>query len=194
MTTLTRRKTLQAAPFVGLALMHAGRAGAADLPATPSCDDHHPPTASNDEGPFYTPNTPKRASLLEAGMAGEKLVLTGFVLTPACKPIADAVLDFWQADHEGVYDNTGFKLRGHQLSGKDGSFRLETIFPGLYPGRTRHIHVKAAAPSGKALTTQIYFPGERFNARDGLFRPDLIATMAEGAEKNARFDFVLLTG
>lgn len=191
MTILTRRRTLQATPFIGMALLHAGKARAADL-ATPACGEDHHPTATNDEGPFFKPSSPRRASLLEAGMPGEKLVISGFVLTAACTPIADAVLDFWHADHEGVYDNTGFRLRGHQLTDKNGGFRLETILPGLYPGRTRHIHVKAAAPGGKILTTQLYFPNERFNARDGLFRPDLVVTMAD--TKIGRFDFVLQAG
>jgi protocatechuate 3,4-dioxygenase beta subunit len=131
---------------------------------------------------------------MEAGLKGTKLVVSGFVLTTACKPIAGAVLDFWHADDEGVYDNTGFRLRGHQQTAADGSFRLETILPGLYPGRTRHIHVKAAAPGGKILTTQLYFPSERFNARDGLFRPELVVSMADGTDKVGRFDFILQTG
>ena len=192
MTILTRRRTLQAAPLIGLALLQSGTARAADLASTPSCGEDHHPTSANDEGPFFKPSSPRRASLLEAGMPGDKLQISGFVLNAACKPIADAVLDFWHADHEGVYDNTGFRLRGHQLTDKNGGFRLETILPGLYPGRTRHIHVKAAAPGGKILTTQLYFPNERFNARDGLFRPDLVVTM-DGAA-SGRFDSVLQTG
>jgi protocatechuate 3,4-dioxygenase beta subunit len=191
MTNLTRRRTLQAAPLVGLALV-SRPSFAADVAPTPACGEESHPTSSNDEGPFFKPSTPKRTSLLEPGMAGEKLVVTGFVVTTDCKPIANALLDFWHADHEGVYDNTGFRLRGHQMTDAEGRFHLETILPGLYPGRTRHIHVKAAAPGGKILTTQIYFPGERFNARDGLFRPDLVVTMAKQADiKAARFDFIL---
>ena len=61
--------------------------------------------------------------------------------------------------------------------------------PGLYPGRTRHIHVKAQAPNGRPLTTQLYFPGEAVNARDGIFDPALVVALADGAA--ARFDFVL---
>lgn len=189
MTNLTRRRTLQAAPLVGLALL-SRPSFAAERAPTAACDEESHPTSPNDEGPFFTPGTPKRTSLLEAGMAGDKLMVSGLVLTTNCKPIANALLDFWHADHEGVYDNTGFRLRGHQMTDADGRFHLETILPGLYPGRTRHIHVKAAAPGGKILTTQLYFPGERFNARDGLFRPDLAMTMGED-KKIARFDFIL---
>jgi protocatechuate 3,4-dioxygenase beta subunit len=129
-----------------------------------------------------------RKSLIEAGIAGDRLVLSGLVLTTACKPIANATLDFWHADHGGAYDNEGFRLRGHQLTASDGSFNLETILPGLYPGRTKHIHVKVAAPGSRILTTQLYFPNEPGNARDGYFRSDLVMTITE---KSGRFDFLL---
>ena len=54
------------------------------------------------EGPYYTPNTPERASLYEDGMAGTKLILSGYVYDTNCQPVANAWLDFWQADANGV--------------------------------------------------------------------------------------------
>src|SRR5204862_188663 len=80
------------------------------------------------------------------------------------------------------HDNAGFRLRGHQLTDAEGRYRLETILPGVYPGRTRHIHVKAQAPSRPALTTQLYFPGEAGNARDGIFDPELLVAFAEAGD------------
>jgi N-hydroxyarylamine O-acetyltransferase len=44
---------------------------------------------------------------------------------------------------------------------------VETVVPGLYPGRTRHIHVKVQRPGGSILTTQLYVPDEPRNATDG---------------------------
>lgn len=88
--------------------------------------------------------------------------------------MAHALLDFWHADEEGDYDNAGFRFRGHQFTDGEGRYRLETIVPGSYPGRTRHIHVKLQARGGPVLTTQLYFPGEAGNSRDGLFRPQLL--------------------
>ncbi len=187
MNTLTRRQSLLVAPFVGLAVIGAPRRVRA---ATPACGDE--PTAANDEGPFFKPRSPERSSLIEPGVTGPKLILTGKVLSTTCAPIAGAVLDFWHCDTQGHYDNTGFILRGHIRTDKDGAFRMETITPGQYPGRTRHIHVKAAAPGGRALTTQLYFPDEARNARDGLFRPDLVMAMSDGGAAGA-FDFVLKT-
>jgi protocatechuate 3,4-dioxygenase beta subunit len=174
---------------------------AADLPTvdaemalapTPFCDDHAP-TASNSEGPFYTPDTPQRTSLLEPDMDGARLLLTGRVLNTDCTPIAGALLDFWHADSAGHYDNVGFRLRGHQFADEAGAYRLETVLPGLYPGRTRHIHVKVAVPNVPVLTTQLYFPNEPANARDGLFRPELLVAVRDGDDgaEEATFDFVL---
>ncbi len=67
--------------------------------------------------------------------------------------------------------------------------------PGAYPGRTRHFHVKVAPLSGRLLTTQLYFPGEPGNRRDGLFRRELLIRTAKNAGSLAgRFDFVLDMG
>jgi protocatechuate 3,4-dioxygenase beta subunit len=130
-------------------------------------------------------------SLLEPDIDGAPLILTGYVLTTDCRPIAGALLDFWQADDDGVYDNTGYRLRGHQFADEQGRYRLETILPGLYPGRTRHIHVKAQPPSGAILTTQLYFPDEPQNAQDRIFHPALVVALRAGEPLVATFDFVL---
>jgi protocatechuate 3,4-dioxygenase beta subunit len=163
------------------------------LEPTPACgDDDDEPTIAQTEGPYYTPNTPERTSLLEEGIPGRNLSLTGFVLTTECTPIARALLDFWHCDAEGVYDNVGYRLRGHQFTDEQGRYQLTTIVPALYPGRTRHIHVKVQAPNQPVLTTQLYFPNEAENSRDGIFDPSLVVTASEAGEgMNALFSFVL---
>lgn len=170
----------------------------APLTPTPACGADDESTIAQTEGPYYTPNTPARTSLLEAEFQGTRLLLSGFVLTTDCRPVAQALLDFWHCDNNGVYDNAGYGFRGHQFSGDDGAYLLETIVPGLYPGRTRHIHVKVQAPNGPVLTTQLYFPDEPDNARDVIFHPDLTVAMRDAATggdaatgKEAYFSFVL---
>ena len=128
------------------------------------------------EGPFYTPETPERTSLREDGIDGTPLRVTGYVHSTGCHPVPGALLDFWHCDDAGVYDNEGYRLRGHQFADDEGEFTLETILPGLYTGRTRHIHVKVQAPNGPVLTTQLYFPDEPDNERDGIFDPALAWT------------------
>jgi protocatechuate 3,4-dioxygenase beta subunit len=161
------------------------------LQPTPACDDGGDPTPAQTEGPYFTPDSPERASLLEAGMAGDRLTVAGTVLATDCRPLRRALLDFWQADADGRYDNQGYRLRGHQFTDAAGRFRLDTVVPGLYPGRTRHIHVKVQAPDGPVLTTQLYFPGEAANAGDGIFREELLLTM--DGDRQASFTFVLET-
>ena len=166
------------------------------LAPTPACvdDDDLEATVPQTEGPFYTPDTPQRQSLLEPGIAGTKLVVSGYVYDTACQPIPGALLDFWQADDAGAYDNVGYRLRGHQYADDEGRFVLETIVPGLYTGRTRHIHVKAQAPNQPVLTTQLYFPDEPANATDGIFDPALVMDMEDAADGEVGFfTFVLST-
>ena len=119
-----------------------------------------------------------------------RIVVSGLVLSTRCAPISHALLDFWQCDAEGNYDNRGNALRGHQYTDGQGRYRLETIVPGLYPGRTRHIHVKVQAPNQAILTTQLYFPNEPRNVDDFLYQPELLIALAPEREA-ARFDFVL---
>jgi protocatechuate 3,4-dioxygenase beta subunit len=171
----------------------AAKTGSAPAPPaspTPECTDGDEPTPAETQGPFFKPSSPLRRSLIEPGIHGTHIVVTGRVFSRECRPIPNALLDFWHADDEGEYDNQGFHLRGHQFTDEEGRYRLETIVPGLYPGRTRHFHVKVQAAHGRVLTTQLYFPGEARNERDGLFRPDLLMKVAKGSGQG-RFHFML---
>ncbi|HEY7030369.1 MAG TPA: hypothetical protein VH482_03530 [Thermomicrobiales bacterium] len=156
------------------------------LAPTPACgdDDDLETTLAQTEGPFFTPNSPERSSLLEPGLPGTKLVVTGYVYSVDCRPVKKALLDFWQANDAGQYDNAGFTLRGHQFTDDDGRYELTTIVPGLYTGRTRHIHVKVQAANGPVLTSQLYFPDEPANATDGIFDPALVMDLQDAKEKN----------
>jgi protocatechuate 3,4-dioxygenase beta subunit len=163
------------------------------MPPAAACTSETRLTPSETSGPFYKSGSPERASLLEPNMAGARLIVTGYVLSRGdCKPVARAWLDFWQANDSGVYDTTGYRLRGHQFADGAGLYSLETIMPGLYPGRTRHIHVKVRAPNGPTLTTQIFFPGEARNQNDGIFKRALLADVRDDAGgKVAAFDFIV---
>ena len=189
----TRRNVLGAGAFAAGSLFGVGGALAqAPLAPTPACHDGDEPTLAQTEGPFFKPSSPERVELIEAGMAGQPIELVGFVLSRNCKPVAGALLEFWQADDKGQYDNSGFRLRGHQFTDADGRYRLKSIVPGVYVGRTRHIHVKVQPRGGRVLTTQLYFPGEAKNRSDGLFRKELLVRTGKNEGWLAgRFDFVL---
>jgi protocatechuate 3,4-dioxygenase beta subunit len=161
------------------------------LPAN-DCQSPATLTPAVTEGPYFKANSPERLSLVEPGMGGTPLTLTGYVLTPDCKPVAHALLDFWQANSQGKYDNTGYTLRGHQFTDANGRYNLETIVPGLYPGRTEHIHVKVQAPNGPVLTTQLFFPGVSDNQSDQIFDPGLLIHVQKtGEQMQATFNFII---
>lgn len=144
----------------------AGATLAASLPAANSCQA----TPSNIEGPYWRANAPFLTNLRAGVAGGEPLVVSGLVLSAkGCAPVAGAVLDVWQADHEGYYDldrddSDSQYLRGRVRAGQDGSYRFETIKPAPYgiAGRLRpaHIHFKVSAPGFRSLTTQLYFDGD----------------------------------
>jgi protocatechuate 3,4-dioxygenase beta subunit len=189
----TRRTVLGAGVFAAGSLLTIDASIAeAPLALTPACHDGDAVTLAQTEGPYFKPSSPERIELIEEGMAGQPIELAGFVMTRACKPLAGALLDFWQADDQGRYDNSGFRLRGHQFTDAEGRYRLRSVVPGAYPGRTRHIHVKVQPRGGRVLTTQLYFPGESLNRTDGLFRRELLVRTAKNAGWLAgRFDFVV---
>ena len=168
--------------------------GATSQPTQPalSCTAPAALTPASTEGPYFTAGSPERASLLESGMSGTVLILSGYVLTSDCQPVANAKLDFWQADANGVYDNQGYTLRGHQFTDENGFYQLTTVIPGEYPGRTEHIHFKVTPPGGAELTSQLYFPGVTANEGDSIYKPELLINIIEeGDTVTAQFNFVI---
>lgn len=144
------------------------------------------------EGPYYKSGSPERTNIA-SGASGESLVVSGYVYDKNCKSISGAWLDFWQADGNGVYDNSGYRLRGHQYTDKDGKYVLETVVPGEYPGRTPHIHVKVRASKNSPLfTSQLFMPAEAQNQKDPIFNQALIMDVKDTpAGKVGTFNFVI---
>ena len=169
------------------------------------------PTPAQMEGPFYPRRLPADSDLdltvYGSGRPeGRTIDVIGRVTDVRANALAGTVVEIWQADARGVYAHVGapgadpnFQGYGVVRTGPDGAYRFRTIVPGLYPGRTRHIHVKAHPPGGDVLTTQMYFPGEPQNARDGLFlrlasdaaRAAVTAVPEPGEPPRLRFDIVL---
>ena len=103
----------------------------------------------------------------------------------------------WSCDGNGVYDNTGFRLRGHQFTDAEGRFAFETVKPRDYRDfgihRTPHFHVKVQGRETPLLTTQLFFPGEKLNGEDYFFREDLLLELRRrpSGELDAWFELVL---
>ena len=131
-------------------------------------------------------------------MEGERLVVTGKVMSfPDCHPVNGVVLDFWQADSKGKYDNKDFNLRGKVISDENGNYTLDTILPGSYSQgniiRPAHIHVKAwipENPGNPSLVSQLYFEGDP-NMDIFVKEPLIMKIVDKNGTKFANFDFVL---
>jgi protocatechuate 3,4-dioxygenase beta subunit len=174
-------------------------------------------TPAQMEGPFYPSAIPEDAdadlrrvagAALQA--AGRPLLLTGVVRTPDGAALPGARVEIWQADEAGIYlhprdgrvaqRDSFFQGFGRATADAGGRYAFRTIRPGRYPGRTPHIHLRAHAPRGAApLTTQVYFPDEPLNDRDGLLRRVpaaqralLLARLTPTDEgQHAEFDIIL---
>jgi hypothetical protein len=118
-------------------------------------------------GPYYLAGSPERRQIAEVGEPGVRLNLTGRVFARDCvTPIVGALVEVWQANDAGVYDSSAaFRLRGGQRSAADGFYAFDTIRPGFYAGRPRHIHYRVAyerAPGVQVVfITQLYFAPSR---------------------------------
>lgn len=141
-------------------------------------------------GPFYRPGAKIAVKMADAGVEGERVVLSGTVLRPDCKtPVTGAMIDFWHCDHKGAYDvktpdekiaPENFRFRAMAQTDALGRFTFETIVPGRYAippglegfekfaGQTRpaHFHMTVIHPLYLPLTTQLYFKGDPFIAKD----------------------------
>src|SRR6202048_2886100 len=190
------RPQIQPSPLassgLGLAIGYPALTFAQSAAPTPQCHDPDEATIGQTEGPCFKPIAPQHAELAEPDTKAQLVEINGQVLTRSCRPVEKALVDLWHANERGEYDNAGFLYRGHLFTDGEGRYRFRTILPALYPGRTRHYHIKVQAPGGPVVTTQLSFPDEPTNRRDGLFRRDLVMRIAEAPDGfAARFDFVL---
>ena len=121
--------------------------GGGEARAEPRCE----PTRADSEGPFYKPGAPEQTS------TGKGLEVTGRLLgAPDCRPLPGGRIEWWHADASGAYDDAH---RGSMTVNADGTYGYTTDFPGKYPWRRLHIHVKASAAGYGTLTTQLYLRG-----------------------------------
>lgn len=156
-------------------------------------------TTPNLAGPYYKVGAPLRTngSLLERPLKPDEVPLTvrGRVLDAATDaPVPRALLDLWQADGQGVYDETGYDLRGVIEADDEGAYEYHTVFPegyeipakgpttellqaiGQQNWRPAHIHLRVHVGGGTALQTQFFLAGADFLDCDPVdaVRSDLV--------------------
>lgn len=101
------------------------------------------------EGPFYIDFAQVRQDIVEDRRGVPLALAVAVVDSNTCEPIRNAAVDVWHCDALGIYSGEPSEgtvgktyLRGIQLTDGNGQVRFATIYPGQYPGRTTHIHVK----------------------------------------------------
>ena len=145
-------------------------------------------TPRQTEGPYYPDHLPldqdNDLTRILGGQAAAGGLVTEFggrLLDVGGQPLADSIIELWQADANGCYIHsrgapTGkprdpqFQGYGQIVTNAKGEYRFRTIQPGLYTGRTRHFHIAVNRAGRRLLTTQLYFAGEPRNDRDGVLR------------------------
>jgi protocatechuate 3,4-dioxygenase beta subunit len=133
-------------------------------------------TPEQEEGPFYIDLAQVRQDIVE-DRHGVPLALTvAIVDSKTCKSIRNAAVDIWHCDALGIYSGEPSEgsvgktyLRGIQLTDGDGQVKFATIYPGQYPGRTTHIHVKVHIGGQRGNGT---YSGGRVSHTGQLFTSD----------------------
>ena len=145
-------------------------------------------------GPFYVQNPPElpHGYDVSRGLKGEPLFVEGFVLSATLTPIANAIVDIWQAESEGFYDVQrtelpGSTLRGRFRTDREGRFHFWSIMPTSYPVpqdgtagellratarhpyRPAHLHFLIAAEEHETLVTHLFVDGDPYLNSDAVF-------------------------
>ena len=116
------------------------------------------PTSQTTDGPFYTKATTQRK--ISSNQSGYKIIYKLKIQNKNCKPLPNLTISLWQANSQGQYSLVKNSLRGNQLTNKQGLVTFESIFPGWYPNRAAHLHVKILSQDQTLLSTQLFFPQE----------------------------------
>jgi catechol 1,2-dioxygenase len=172
------------------------------------------PTEDNIIGPYFREGAPFRAKVTPPLIKGVTLLIRGRVWGfDTKKPLSGVILDIWQADADGRYDNDDpnkppakgvYVNRTRVITDETGYYEFETIHPGAYKTspttwRPAHIHYLVRRPGYANLITQLYFKGDKFNAADEFIKPSLIialetAKVNGGTIETGVFDVVLAAG
>ncbi len=151
-----------------------------------------PFTLSEVTGPSFRPEIvqPKACDLTRQHSGeplGERIIVSGRVLDENARPLANTVVEIWQANAGGRYRHEvdrhdapldpNFTGSGQAITNERGEYRFVTIRPGEYPWRNHynawraaHIHFSLFGPSfATRLVTQMYFPGDALIPFDPIF-------------------------
>ncbi len=145
-------------------------------------------------GPFYRAGArelPMGANISQDGR-GEPAVVSGRVLSGDGSPIAGALLDVWETDENGLYEQQDpeqpdMNLRGKFRTDQEGRYCFVGIKPvsyaiptdgpvgqlqsalGRHPFRPAHIHLRVSAEGFAPVTTHLFVKGDLYLSSDAVF-------------------------
>jgi catechol 1,2-dioxygenase len=155
----------------------------------PKAPDKLVATADNILGPYYREGVPFRAKVTPPLEPGTVLHIKGRVWgIDTRKPLVGVVIDIWQANAKGRYDNDDpdkppakdfFVNRTRLVTDETGYYEYESIHPAPYQTgpkswRPSHVHYLVRHPGYKQLVTQMYFKGDLHNKADDFIKESLI--------------------
>lgn len=154
------------------------------------------PTFRDGGGPYYKPNTPFRQKISPDDHEGEQLIVAGKLLRSDCvTPVAGAVIDLWQANESGSYEDEWY--RGQITTSDDGSYLFESVVPKGYGEgtgyRPPHIHFKVFENGREIVTSQMFLPAARAQMIDPAYIVSLETTESETGNRShqAYHDIIL---
>lgn len=180
-------------------------------------------TKGSIEGPYYVPNSPllpaETALPMRTDEAGTRLLFRGQVANVAGKPLANAHIEMWQADHYGLYSQFAegipdWNLRGTIATDEQGRFKISTIRPapyqiptdgacgrliaaaGWHAWRPAHLHLLVSAAGYSSVLTQLFFRGDQHLKDDiaSAVKSELIldpVPAQDGSGHEVTYNFVL---
>ncbi len=135
-------------------------------------------TTDDIAGPYFFEGAPLRTVIAHPDEPGQRLFISGRILQNDCEsPISGAMLEVWHPNDAGCYSivedcptgnptNDYYNLRGKMFSDLNGQYNFETILPGYYEPRPRHIHIKITTSNEEVLVSQLYFEDDPFCESD----------------------------
>jgi protocatechuate 3,4-dioxygenase beta subunit len=152
------------------------------------------PTAEMTLGPFFPREFAEGANDLAKGASGEPIEITGRVVELDGRPLDNVVIEIWQADANGRFDNPDFFGWGRAATDAQGNYVFRTIKPGACPGRAPHVNFLILY-SGlmRQLQTAMFFDGAPDPVLDAVSARERLMAKREGPNR-WRFDIRLRGG
>ena len=204
----TRRELLERCAAFGAITLAASLPLSELAYAWDEAEKKRQPTPHCELGPFYKRLAPSTSMLRGPGDSGMPLEIAGVIYDTRGEVVPDTKLEIWQTDNDGHYDIEGYRYRAVLEPGAKGSYTIQSVMPGHYPGRVcQHVHYLITAPGHKPLITQMYFatdpvfdgdPDKNYHRDPLITSRDLVRpVMIKGDPKQiiaaVKFDLVMET-